>query len=126
VGEPAPVGDDAGSSAPEAIDWLGLERRFPERGPFIDRLAETFLKAHGQTPARLREAASGNDRETIVFLAHSLKGVAGSLLAPRLLAQSRDIEEAGGQESADLGRLALALADVLDEALEAATARLAR
>ncbi len=125
VGETAPTGGGAAPVTSAPIDWAGLERRFPERGPFIDRLAETFMKTHGRTSARLREAAASNDRETILFLAHSLKGVAGSLLAPRLLARARDTEEAGSQESADLGRQALALADVLDEGLEAAKARLA-
>ena len=126
VDEVTPPGSEPAPATLEAIDWQALARRFPDRSTFIDRLADTLLKTHGQTSARLRAAAPNNDRETIVFLAHSLKGVAGSIMASHLLAQARDTEEAGSQDSADLGPFALSLADALDEALEAARARLAR
>ena len=117
---------DAAPAVIPPIDWKALEARFPGRAAFIDRLAETLLQTQSETPAKLREAAAHDERAAIVFIAHTLKGMAGNLVAPRLLELSRNTEAAGRAESADLGRLAVSLADAMAEVIDAMKARLAK
>jgi HPt (histidine-containing phosphotransfer) domain-containing protein len=59
-------------------------------------------------------------------MAHTLKGMAGNLIAPRLLELSRDTEAAGREGSADLGRMSVSLADAMAEVIDAVKARLAK
>ena len=122
---------DADSRAAEAppaapaIDWSALEERFPGRASFIDRLAQTLLRTQGETPARLREAVAHDDRAAIVFIAHTLKGMAGNLMAERLHRLARDTEMAAREESPLAGELAIRLANAMQEVIEAVQQRLA-
>ncbi|MBK6971857.1 MAG: PAS domain S-box protein [Sterolibacteriaceae bacterium] len=116
---------EGGLPASAAIDWAGLEARFPGRVAFIDRLAETLLRTQSETPARLRAAAAREDRAAIIFIAHTLKGMAGNLMAPRLVERARETEAAGRAESPGLGRLAISLADAMADVIEEAKARMA-
>jgi PAS domain S-box-containing protein len=115
---------DAPPVAP-AIDWAALEERFPGRASFIDRLAQTLLRTQGETPARLREAVAHDDRAAIVFIAHTLKGMAGNLMAERLHRLARETEMAAREESPSTGELANRLADAMQEVIEAVQQRLA-
>jgi len=108
-----------------AINWEALEERFPGRASFIDRLAQTLLRTQGETPARLREAVAHDDRAAIVFIAHTLKGMAGNLMAERLHGLARDTEMAAREESPLTGELANRLADAMQEVIEAVHRRLA-
>ena len=76
----------AATSAPAmgVIDWPALLGRFGGRATFVNKLAGTALASHGDTPARLRSAAQARDKQTLLFVAHTLKGVAGNLSATPL------------------------------------------
>lgn len=66
------------------IDWTALHARYQERPIFVAKLARTMLDSHAQTPARLRSMAAQGDLPAIAFIAHNLKGVAGSLMASNM------------------------------------------
>lgn len=68
--------------AASLIDWPGLLARYPGREAFVTRLAAIALDSQQEMPAKLRAAAAQQDLETLAFLAHSLKGSAGNLMAP--------------------------------------------
>ncbi len=116
----------AGDTAPcgARVDWPKLEARFGGKRDFIDRLAKTALSSQADTPGRLRAAAAAGDGAAIAFLAHSLKGVGGNLMAEALRALAAQTETSA--KSGDPGRDALAehLAVAVQELLADLNARL--
>jgi hypothetical protein len=100
------------------VDWQALLNRFKGRREFVDKLVVTVLRTHQNTADRLRVAARDGDLDDIAFVAHSLKGMGGNLMARPLRdpGGSHRVHRAraGGPDSANLAeRLAL----VLDETL---------
>jgi PAS domain S-box-containing protein len=110
----APLPPAAGRGE-EGIDWQALLARFEGRRDFVAKLAASVLAHHADTAARLRQAADRGDRETVAFLAHGLKGVAGNFEARRLAALAKRTEAAvkDGQDNA------LELAGTLAQAMDA-------
>jgi signal transduction histidine kinase/DNA-binding NarL/FixJ family response regulator/HPt (histidine-containing phosphotransfer) domain-containing protein len=112
---PAPA-----ASAPEGpIDWPALLGRFNGRAAFVMKLAVSVGEHHADTAAELRTAAKNSDRETLIFMAHSLKGIGGNLEARGLNQLARNLEAAlrAGEEiePARVEELAGALEAVLAE-----------
>ncbi len=113
------------SSAAAPLDWEGLAARY--RGPpeFLDRLARLAVESHGETPAKLRRWAAEGDLEPIGREAHTLKGLAGNLMA----AEAEDLAlrtqlAARGNDPRALP-LALDLATAVERMLTACAERLA-
>jgi len=101
------------------VDWSGLLKRFKARREFVDKLVVTVIRTHENTAERLRAAASGGHVDEIVFVAHSLKGMGGNLMA-RPLQEHADQTEASARSGApEAVGLAMRLADVLEETLAA-------
>jgi CheY-like chemotaxis protein len=100
----------AAEASSSLIDWAALNERFNNRTAFIDKLLATVLKDHAPTPVNLRLAVRAGDFKTLAFLAHSLKGLTGSLSAQAIYAQSRTAEDAAR----------LALENAAEETLEVA------
>ncbi len=104
-------------AAPSLVDWTALLNRFKGRREFVDKLVVTVIRTHQTTADRLRVAARSSDLEEIVFVAHSLKGMGGNLMArplQTLADRTESAARAGGSESASL---ADRLAQVLDDTL---------
>ncbi|QFY90003.1 PAS domain-containing protein [Magnetovirga frankeli] len=77
----------------EFIDEQQLLERYNGRRAFIDKLFDSLLSSHGNSPERLRQALARSDWEQLAFTAHSLAGVLGALCAHRLRAQAKALEE---------------------------------
>jgi PAS domain S-box-containing protein len=124
--------DDSGSVgadcvAPEAtagkttvVDWIALLARFGGRRGTVDKLTASALRGVRERPAILRLAAQQSDLQAIQSHAHSLRGIAGNLLASGVqeLATRCDASARGGQKDA------FALAGALADAVEGLTAEL--
>lgn len=125
VPEPAPgeaLGPQPGGAPDGVIDWTALRAQFNDREDFIRRLVAAVRSSHGDSPARLRQAAASGDLEGLAFLAHTLKGIGGNMKA-------RQLQELGGrtETSARAGQAEAApLAGQLAQALEALLAALER
>jgi signal transduction histidine kinase/DNA-binding response OmpR family regulator len=100
----------------DLIDWGALMRRYKGRTAFIEKLVDTLLRTHGETPQKLRDAVGRGDLETVKFLAHTLKGVSGNLEAGALHTLAKKIRSGEGEQH-DAPALALQLADALEQVL---------
>ncbi len=117
------------SSEPEAIDVRVAETRdLPERLPGINiqealsvlnidkdvfkHILIGFLKNNKESANKLRNAFDGKDRESLVQLAHSLKGSAGNIGADKLYKAAQELEIAGRE-----GTPTLILVDIMETAL---------
>ena len=115
---PAPSAAQDGATVPAdaaLIDRIALSARYKNKQAFIDRLLITAAETHAETPARLRQAIVEQDLDTLVFIAHKLKGSAGNLVAVRLQALAAATEEAARAARPD----AWQLAEQLSQAVEA-------
>ena len=119
----APAGGDDAPTAP-VIDWAGLESRFSGKTKFIDKLAAAVLKAHAEAPAELRAAARQGDREKLAFAAHSIKGMAGNMMAAEVQGLAKAAEAAARTGGADAGERAEQLAAAAERLLAEVAARL--
>ncbi len=91
----------ATGTSPSGIDWSGLEERYKGKSSFVDRLAAAVLESHLDTPAQLRQEIGRRDFEALEFLAHSLKGVGGALMAEALYQLAKGTDEAAlGRQTA--------------------------
>ncbi|MBV1774110.1 PAS domain S-box protein [Burkholderiaceae bacterium DAT-1] len=66
------------------IDWSVVESRFRNNVAFVKKLARTALDSHQDTPEKLNAARASQDWETLGFLVHKIKGLAGNLVAESL------------------------------------------
>lgn len=130
---PAAVGMPAPSivlSYPEtttglAINWDGLLARFNGKVPFVNKLVDTVLETHQQTPDTLRTLAQAGDMQQLTFVAHSLKGMAGNLLLTDLQELAKQTELAARAGDAMAAELAEKLACAVTELLAALSAQIA-
>ena len=95
------------------VDWQALQARYGRKPDFVDRLMTTARQSLAETPARLRAAAAADDLGEAALLTHSLKGVAGNLLAAALAQQATDTEAACRNGAADARVRLEALADAV-------------
>ncbi|MBI5790137.1 MAG: response regulator [Rhodocyclales bacterium] len=127
-----PVPDAAVSPAPTLaagegrglVDWDAMLAQYQGRQAFVTKLIGIALASQAASPARLREAGVQRDFDTIVFTAHSIKGMSANFSAGRLRDFAADVEAAARARGDDAGPKALRLADLMDEFLAALTARM--
>ncbi len=98
------------------VDWSTLEARYPQAG-FLQRLANTTLATHAETPARLRDMARSGDMAALAFLAHTVKGLGASLLARRVQDAAKDADAALRTHSTNVPDLIEHLADEMEALL---------
>ena len=106
------------------VDWERLAARFEGRTGFIDKLAATVRQAHAETADNLRVAARAGDMTTITYLAHSLNGMAGNLMAAPLAELAERTEHTARAGQVDAAQLCLQLADAVDAVLSVLAKRL--
>lgn len=91
---PAPCGALDPLTEP-LVDWAGLETQFRGKTRFVTGLAEKALKNYPASAKRLHQLATGDgEYADIAFLAHSIKGTAGSLKATRVQALAAATDQA--------------------------------
>lgn len=106
------------------IDWPAIEANFNGKVDFVTRLAASLLQSHHQTPNRLRLAAERGDLAELAFIAHSIKGVAGNLMAHGVYAIAKETDQTAREGRSDAaGVLASALAEEVEKLLDAAALR---
>ncbi len=105
------------------VDWEEVERRYPGRAEFIDRLASLVLRSQADVAQRLRELADNADIAGIERLAHDLKGVVGNFAAVEALQLTvRTMECARSRDAATVD-VARELADAFERFLGALAQR---
>jgi signal transduction histidine kinase/CheY-like chemotaxis protein/HPt (histidine-containing phosphotransfer) domain-containing protein len=117
--EPAaarPTPDAAGDSdLATLVDWTALRKRYEHKPEFLSNLLATAMSSLVATPENLRLALRAGDTDRTIFLAHSLKGVAGNLMANSLARKAREAELACRSRSAEANDIAASLADGADD-----------
>jgi CheY-like chemotaxis protein len=111
------------NSGPTLIDWVGMTATYGKKPAFMDKLLKLALDSHGDFPEKLRAAADAGDLKQIAFHAHTLKGVAGNLMATGLMDQARTVELAAKADEAGVPARALELADGMEQMLDEIRAR---
>ncbi len=100
------------------VDWTALRKRYAYKPEFLDKLLATAMSSLVVTPENLRSALRGGDTDRAIFLAHSLKGVAGNLMANGLARKASEAELACRARSAEANDLAAGLADAAEDLLK--------
>jgi HPt (histidine-containing phosphotransfer) domain-containing protein len=113
------------SNATALIDWSALLARYGGRQAFVAKLANTALQSQAETPAKLRAAVEQSDLETIAFVAHAIKGMAGNLMAAALREQAAETESAARAGDANARVLGRELGARLEAFLAELAARVA-
>ena len=108
-------------SAP-IIDWAAAAVRFKGRTAFVDRLAGIARADCRETPDVLRAAVRVADRDSIAFIAHSLKSVSGNLAMTALFTLASRTERAARDDAPD----AMALTEQLAQGVEQMLAEIDR
>jgi CheY-like chemotaxis protein/HPt (histidine-containing phosphotransfer) domain-containing protein len=121
VSSPSPLAPASGEVG--AIDWPALLARYSGRQTFVAKLAATARESHTDTPAKLRAAIERHDPETLAFLAHTLKGLAGNLMARRLFDLATEAEAIARQGEPVDPSLAAGLVDATEALLDALARR---
>jgi CheY-like chemotaxis protein len=122
---PAPTSDSPKNDAP-VIDWAAVAASLGASEAFIDQLAQVLLNNLGPKPAALRTAAQAGDLNAISRDAHSVKGVAGNVKADDAFALARATELAAREGRQECREMALQLAGIVEQVMDAARERLAR
>ncbi|MCD4841773.1 MAG: Hpt domain-containing protein, partial [Methanosarcinales archaeon] len=100
-----------GINIPDALSALNIEKAV------FKHILTGFLKNNKETANKIRNAFDGKDWESLVQLAHSLKGSAGNIGANKLYKAARELETVsreGAPTSALLERVEIALNQVLE------------
>lgn len=120
---PAPCGAMDSLTEP-LVDWLGLETQFRGKTRFVTGLAEKALKNYRASAERLHQLAAGDgEYADIAFLAHSIKGTAGSLKAFEVQALAAATDQAARIADPQCRILAARLAALLQRLITELEAR---
>jgi len=77
----------------EVIDWQGLLAQFRGRDASVLKVVATALRTQSDVPAILRALQQSVDYPALARQAHSIKGMAGSLMANRVYEQAKRVDE---------------------------------
>lgn len=110
--------------SPCGPDWSALEKKMMGNTDLLVRLLGAVLADHVETPERFAAAIAAEELETLAFLAHQIKGVAGNLVAPALCERAAAAEKAARARSSDALPLAGKLSQELPPFFAALRARL--
>jgi signal transduction histidine kinase/DNA-binding response OmpR family regulator len=115
---PQQTGREAGAAVTTMVDWTALRNRYQRRPEFLQKLLATATSSLVSTPDNLRATLRSGDVDRTIFLAHSLKGVAGNLMATGLAKQASEAELACRARATGADALAASLADAADALLK--------
>ncbi|MBI4754204.1 MAG: PAS domain S-box protein [Betaproteobacteria bacterium] len=114
---------ERGAPVPPVIDWAGLEARFKGKTAFIDRLLAIARESILPLPQRLRREALAMDLAALAVTAHTVKGMAGNLMAAAALDVACRTEQAAREGRQEAGTLAQELGRAVEGILAALEAR---
>ena len=106
------------AEAENLINWEALAKRYNGRSSFTDKLIGILLRTHSETPEKMRNAAAQGDLETMKFLAHTIKGIAGNLEASTLHTLAIEADHSAKDQQPDAVECTMKLAGALDELLD--------
>lgn len=109
----------------ESFDWSALVALYGKKPGLLKKAIESVLQHNASTASKIRQAVDTQDTATLVFVAHSLKGVAGNIKAQRLRELASETEQAGKQMMPTWPTLAMKLAAELEQTLQVLADRLA-
>ncbi len=98
----APLTEETDAPAPDALDWSELLAKARGNTGFLMKLFAAFVAEQPGNLEVIREALARGDHGQLAFLAHSLKGAAATMCAPRLRQASHDLERAAKDNDAAL------------------------
>jgi HPt (histidine-containing phosphotransfer) domain-containing protein len=97
------------------VDWCALEAQFRGKASFVTRLADKALTNYRASAIRLRALAAGEgELSELSFVAHSIKGTAGTLKATAVYELAAATDQAAREGTPASRTLAAELADQLD------------
>jgi signal transduction histidine kinase/CheY-like chemotaxis protein len=99
------------------MDWPALRERYAQNPEFLRKLLNVAITSLATMPADLREALRAEDSTRTIFLAHSVKGAAGNLLASELATRASEAELACRANTSEAGGLVADLADAVEDLL---------
>jgi CheY-like chemotaxis protein/HPt (histidine-containing phosphotransfer) domain-containing protein len=114
---PAPTFSPS-TAASSVIDWTALNVRYKNKREFIEKLLGTLLDGHSDSPTQLRRMAAAEDFSGLIFLSHSIKGMAGNLFAKHIQTIAAAVGAAAKENNQQALVLALELADKFAELLD--------
>lgn len=98
-----------------SIDWPEFLKRFGERRDFVAKLVAAALTGHHNAPLLLRTQVEHGDWVALAATAHSIKGLAGNLMAAAVQDLARQTELAARAGDPDAARLAVSLAQGMEQ-----------
>ncbi|MBD8524287.1 ATP-binding protein [Pseudomarimonas arenosa] len=108
----------SGMALPAQLPGIDLERALSNTGgnaSLLRSLLQIFLRDHGEDEKRIRQALDSGDHALAQRLAHTLKGIAGSLAAEPLHLAAKQLDQALRQQAQpQCGALLKALETALD------------
>ena len=107
----------AGIGGVPIVDWEGLMAQFQGREASVLKIAATVLYSQVGVPAQLRDLAARRDYPALARLAHSIKGMGGSIMAQRVFELGKQVDEAARLQSEAASGLAEELACVMEALL---------
>jgi signal transduction histidine kinase/HPt (histidine-containing phosphotransfer) domain-containing protein len=107
-----------------ALDWVSLEQCYRLKPGFVVKICNIFLASYTDGPERIREAAT-NDLGQLAQLNHSLKGIAGSLMANEVVERAKTLELALHSGETDIIRYAEEMATSLQKMVDEIKNRIA-
>jgi PAS domain S-box-containing protein len=102
----------------DLINWPELERQYQDRQAFLVRLLSTMLQSCAAKPARLRERTALGDFVELSREAHSLKGMASTVIPDSLRQLAVLTEQQAKQEDEQAKSSALQLAAGVEELMK--------
>ena len=82
------------------LDWQDLTSRITEKD-VLQEISQVFLSDSQDRITQLQRAIGENDAGAIASLAHALRGAAGALSCPLLVAACKNLENAANQDQSD-------------------------
>ena len=109
----APAAKPADSTG--IVDWAALEVQFKGKTSFVTRIAGKALISYRSSVIQLRALAAGDgELSELSFVAHAIKGSAGTLKATQIYELAATTDMAARAGDANSRALAGELADALD------------
>lgn len=96
------------------IDWEALKARYKGRPGFLDRLLAAIRQSNTGVPQQLMQAADENNTQQLLYLSHSMKGMAGNLMAHTIRELASQAEAAARQNQPNAPELGRALAHAIE------------
>jgi PAS domain S-box-containing protein len=113
----ASAGPAATADGLPIVDWAALNARFNNKSAFISKLTGIALDSYRSVAPKLTAAVDQQDFESIIFIAHSLKGTSGNLQAKRLYGLAVQVEATSRAKNPEAFKMAAGLLQAVNEVI---------